>query len=210
MSIHEDWKEEPVPPKPTSGCTKVLVVLLVVGGVCALICCGGVGYVVWRIQKGISKEPAVVREETAQIVTMDIPPLFEPVMSMNLLSFMRMVVYQTPGPEGEEGMLVLAQFNQQFFPGDDAAEAKMKEALHEQGKQNRDFDIVKTETREIQVKGKPVKFQFAELKDPKDQKEYRRVTGAFAGKSGPAWLMLQVPMEKYDEAAVVSMLESIK
>jgi len=65
--------------------TKVLLILAGVGGVFALICCGGGAFVAWKVKSSISDDPAVARKVQADIVTIEIPPGFEPIGSMDFM-----------------------------------------------------------------------------------------------------------------------------
>ena len=94
---------------------KVLIGVLIGAGVLGLVCCGGFAIVGWKvadqIQKGASDDPVVVRQVTADIADIDIPPEFEPVGSFkfDFLFTANMVAYQlrprdaaAAAPEGEQ------------------------------------------------------------------------------------------------------------
>ena len=212
MSIHEDWKDENPQKKPMSTGLKVALILLAAGGVLMLVCCGGMAFVVNKVKNNISEDPAVVRARTKDVTDIEIPDDFQPVMSMDLI-IMKMFVYETKKQDGQtkkhDGMLMIAELHQNFAK-DQNAEAQMKDAMNKQGKGQPDLDIIKSETREFEIKGKPASFKFSEAQDPKTKKEFRQVTGSFPGKAGTAMLVLQVPANEYDEEEIVEMIESIK
>jgi hypothetical protein len=72
------------------------------------------------------------------------------------------------------------------------------------------LEVKSSEEREFTIRGQPVKLTFAEGEDVSSSTGYHQVSGQFAGKNGPATLILQLEDAAWDEAAVVEMLESMR
>ena len=97
--------------------------------------------------------------------------------------------------------------------GSAVTEVQLKSFLSEQKRQQnqeRRLEVTHSEERELEINGAPAKFEIVEAKDKETGKEYRSVSGTFHGKSGIAGLLLEIPAEEFDEAAVEKLLESIK
>ena len=80
MSMHDDLQAEQPQKRGMSSTAKVLLVLGSIAGVCMLACCGGVAFFGFQfkdtfkaIAESSSKDPAVVKQRTQEIVHIDIP-----------------------------------------------------------------------------------------------------------------------------------------
>lgn len=205
-----DEQFQPEPPRKQGMSTgvKVLLILLCIGGVFALLCCGGVVYFAYSFRNAMSEDPVVVKEVTKTIADIDIPPNFEPAVSMDINVFtvkMRFVVYQTKNKSGTLMLMEMAVAN--------ASEEDMRQSMNErgQGQNMKKLQINKTETKTFKVRGKDVPFTFAEAVDKKTKTEYEQVSGKFPGKdNGVVMLVLQVPKKDYNEDQVIKMIKSIK
>jgi hypothetical protein len=94
-----------------------------------------------------------------------------------------------------------------------ADQAQMEQQLRQSMQQQNmgeQLAIKESESRTVSVEGKDTDFLFSTATNLKDNSEWRQVTGAFPGKNGTAFINLQQPADKFDEDAVVQMLESIK
>lgn len=206
MSMQEDGSGEPVPPQ-RSGCGRAFLIIFAIVGIIALLCCAGLGIVLWKLRNAFSNDPAVVRENTSTITDIDIPDSFRPVSTVSVLS-MTGVMYAA---EDGKGMLLLGGIQEKN--GSKERETQLKTMLAQQKQQqgqNQQLETVSKEEREFQIRGEPAKFEFVVAKDKSTGKEFRVVSGTFAGKSGLAGLMLEVPADEFDEAAVEKIVESIK
>jgi hypothetical protein len=212
----QDWtddrfdaqRKEPKPGMSTG--MKVLIILLCVGGLGFLLCCGGIFYFASKVDMEFNDDPTVIRKVTAEIVDIEIPDLFEPKASVSMNVFvveMKMVVY---GAKDEKGILMITEMDTPTAEGNEQQQAQMRKSMQQQNFGEKNLTTKRSESREFEVRGETVKFQFAEAEDEASGTAYRQVTGAFPGKEGNTFLMLQIEEEQYDEEAVVKMLESIK
>jgi hypothetical protein len=214
MSIHEDWHDPEAPKRRMSTTARVLIIIGCIGGACALLCCGGGLFVYFRLKDAIENsvvlEPRLIQERTAEIAKIDIPPRFKPKRAVNAL-LMRWVVY---GAEPDDGSrLWLMGIDRPFV--DSANPEVQKAQLLQVMQQERtasgsepNFVAKESEQREIVVRGESTKFDFAKG-TAADGKEMRQISGSFKTPGGMGLIVLLVPEESYDEAAVVKMLESI-
>jgi len=188
---------------------KVLIILLCVGGLFVLVCCGGGIYLASQMDMDVNDDPEATKKVTAEIIDIEIPEVFEPKssMSMNWIFFeMKLAAYEA---KDNKGMLMITEIDMPMAEGDEQQQAEMRKSMQQQNFGERSLTIIRSESREFEIRGETVKFQFAEAEDASDT-PFRQVTGAFSGKGGAASLMLQIEEEQYDEEAVVKMLESIK
>lgn len=210
------WRDQPAggpPPAPPkqgmSTAAKILIVLLCIGGGFFLLCCGGAIYLYSQMDFEFNEDPAIAAQRLAEITDIELPDNFEAEGSMSFDFFfmsMKMVVYK---PTAGDGALLIAQINMDVEGAPDAEE-EMRRSIRQQGHQ-KDLKVVRetVETREFEIRGETVEFEFAQAENEEGEK-YRQVVGAFPAKEGTALLMLQVEEDQYNEEAVVNMIESIK
>lgn len=189
-----------------SGVVKVLLILLAVGVVAGVLCCGAGFW--WVSSMKPTTEPAKVKAQTAEIVDITIPDTFRPAVAMNMNMFV--MTMQITMYEKQPGMLMVAQV--QAPQGADQAQMEQQLRTSMQ-QQNMGVQLTVKESQSRTIKtagGNEVDFLFATATNTQDNSEWRQVTGAFPGKNGTAFLSLQQPADQFDEEAVVKMLESIK
>lgn len=197
------------PPKKGMGTgMKVVIILLSLGGVGMLLCCGGIFYAIRSSEFKVTENKQEIKEIQNEIATISIPTQFKPHtgMSMKLGSIkMRMAIYES---ESRKGAIVLMSMG---IPNDGMVdmEKEFRQNIKRQNQDQRDLDITKEEQREFTIKGQKLKFTFAEGTD-KQGNAFNQVTGVFAGNEGPSFLMVQVPADEYNEEEIVKMIESIK
>jgi hypothetical protein len=188
---------------------------------CLVICCGAVGVGAWRLYEAAQRfvadmatdDPDEVRKKTAEMVDIDIPDTFQPKQAVDMIA-MRMAVYQTEAAqEGTEGMLVLMEMGtEQMGIDPDEQEKQLRESMQQQHA-DQDFNASKSETRQIEIRGEKMPFEFTEgtSGEPgEQQKKTHMVSGVIRGKRGPVMVQIVLPEDDYDEAAVMEMLQSIK
>jgi hypothetical protein len=207
-------------PPPKSG-SNTLLWMLGIGGLCLLLCCGGGVFVAWRlgsvaqdfVANMATSDPQEIRRQTQEMLDIDIPETYKPMQGMNLMAF-RMVMYQTSQAEdGASGMLTLMQMTIDQ-PGVTAEqqEQQLRDSMRQQ-QANQDFEASKSETREIEIRGEKVPFQFSEgtVDQGGQQQSMHTVSGVVTGtQDRSVMIQITVPDEAYDEQAIVEMLQSIK
>jgi hypothetical protein len=207
-------------PPPKSGFSKALLWILSILAICLLLCCGGAGILMWRFGDAAkdfmanmaTSDPNEIRQQTKEMVDIEIPDNYTPIQGMNMVAF-QMVMYQTDqSPDGSPGMLMLMGMS---MPGANAEEQEqqLRQSMQQQ-RGNQNFKARKTETREIEIKGEKVPFEFSEgtsAEQAGQDKTIHMVSGVFRGNENrPVMLQLTLPDDQYDEDAVMEMLQSIK
>lgn len=199
-----------------SGTTKVLLGLGIGCGVLFLLCCGGGGLGIYfygkSVQESISKDPAKIREVTAEIVAIEVPAALPPSMCMAIpipwtnTNFMTMVQY---GDEAEKNVLFLMQFAQQF--DEQQMNLQWRQSMRSNGRRDmEDVDVVQSESHDIEVNGQPASFKIANGQAHQSKRNVWQVMGTFHGKSGSAMLFMQVNQDDLSKEDVIRMLDSMK
>ena len=203
----DPWEERPAKRPGMSTGAKVLIVLLSLAGLVVLLCCG-IGLWIWSTGTfEVVQTPDAAIETTREIVSIDIPETFKPKQSMKMGLFgvgFEMALYET---EDGAGGLVIGEMKG-VPAGNAQPEMQMRQALQQRDGQG-ELKVNRSETRELEVRGQSVRFEFAEAVDDAGN-EFRLVSGAFATEDGQGFLLVQMPAESYDEEAVVEMIESIE
>jgi hypothetical protein len=224
MSTQNDFPDEIPVRQGMSSTAKVLLVLGSLAGVALLACCGGVAFLAVRFQ-GVAKtiaqnlptnNPQEIRARTARIVHIDIPPEFPPLAAIDLF-VMKQMIY---GKQGGGSMVMIMEINEAMTGGQDAGSAReqrqeiMRQMRQQQGQQaasaDTELDEESSETREFEINGEKVQFEFIRGKSPNGGGPVRQVVGLFPGRQGTVMLMVMVPESEYDEAAIAKMIESIR
>lgn len=212
--MNPNWAQ---PPEKTGmGCgAKLLIFLGVLFVLLIVVCCGGTLLSGWYFGKSVSEDPDQIAAVTREIVEIDIPEELSPQLSFNVKvpftgqKFMTWVGYADPATAS---LLVLASFGETLQGQDqDQLAAQIQQSLREQGlasEQNvRDWQ---RSTREIEVRGEPVSFDFATGEDADSGARRIEVTGTFEGDGGPVLLSFSGDAEKFPEETIVEMIESIR
>jgi hypothetical protein len=196
-------------PPRKSNTAKILLIILAVVVIGAVLCCGGIGLFMYSNPPvKTTSNQAEITEKTNAIADIEILPGFRPVMAMDMNMYvmtMQMAFYDGQG----SGMLMIAQV--QAPQGADQAQMQqqMRQSMQQQN-MGEQLTIKNSETKTIQIDGQDVDFLFSTATNSKDNSEWRQVTGAFTGKNGLAFMILQQPATAYDEEEVVNMLETIR
>lgn len=198
---------------PRKSGSSVLIWVLGIGAVCLVVCCGGGIFAVMRFKDVVSNmatnDPAEIRKQTAEMIDISIPDKFRPMQGMNMVAI-RMLMYQTDATaSGGMGMLMLMEMPmQQMGVNAEEQEKELRKAAQQQN--NQGFAESKSETREIEIRGEKVPFQFSEGTPSGQDKPTHRVSGVVRGKRGPVMIQFTLPDDQYDEDEVIQTLESIK
>jgi hypothetical protein len=204
--------DDDAPPQQKSGCgLKWLVLLGILFGGGALVCCGACGFLGFTFVPKVVQTPADVTALTQEIVDVKVPADFQPVNGMKLDNFAMAIRGATYRQQQGRGHLQFLEVAVKF--GDPAAnEAQFKQQFRQSqnGQELKVLKIDQSEVREFPVRGQPVSFRFEEGSDVSSATKYRQVSGEFPGKNGPASLTLQVEEDAWNEEAVVEMLKSMQ
>ncbi|MAT97874.1 MAG: hypothetical protein CL608_12080 [Anaerolineaceae bacterium] len=206
----DEYQDRP-PKQGMSTGIKVLIFILVGGGLCLLLCCGVFIYMMMNMFE-FSQNPADAVATTQEITTIDIPQdQFPPAGSLKMNWFgmfgMKMAIYADQ-TGSDENYLVIASME---VPNANPAEmeSSLKQSLQNQDQGN-SLTIISSETREIDINGQMYEFIFSEATNNETGSKFRQITGSFPGKQGSAFILVQVPEEEYNEEAMMKMLDSIE
>jgi hypothetical protein len=225
MSTQDDFLNEAPRKQGMSSTAKVLIILGSIAGVCLLACCGGVVFVGWKFQdfaKNVvanlaTKDPQQIRDRTAKIIHVEIPEQqFPPAVAIDVV-VMKEIIYGTLDKPNRP-MLVIVEMDKNYLGQQGGGSAKQQRqeilrAMKQQGQQpgmDTDINEESSETREFDIAGEKVPFEFIKGKASQGGTPTRQVVGVIQGRAGLIMLMIIVPESEYDEAAVVRMLESIR
>lgn len=203
--------ENPTPPRRKQGMStglKIVIGLLIGGGIMCLICCG-VFFYMMNNAFDISQEPADVIATTNEITTITIPEdQFPPAMSMKMnmgVMSMKMAMY---GEQHGGGTALMLMEVQAVGAGAAEMQAEMDKSMSNQSFGN-DLTVESSETKQIMIKGVEESFLFSKANNKQGQ-AFREITGSFPSKGGTAMIVIQVPDEEYDEEKIIQMLQSIQ
>lgn len=187
---------------------KVLLALLGFGGLCMLLCCGGVYYVARGTEFKVTDKKNEILEIQNEITDITIPDSFHTQggISINVASSrIRMVIYEE---QEQQGALVIMSLG---IPNDGMVDMdkEFRDGMKRQKQNQRELTITKEEEREFTIDGEKIKFNFAEGND-ENGTEFQQITGVFPGKQGAAFLFVQIATESYNEEEIVKMIESIQ
>jgi hypothetical protein len=206
MSGPADFPPPPQLPKKRSGCMTALIVLLVLGGISLVVCCGGFALVGYQFQKAVVEEPAAVQALKDEIAQVTLPVGMEPKGGINgtfpFVGGIKMVMF-----EGE---------NNSFFalgevsgPMAASAQETFRQEIEKQRAEQQPSEDQTTEQVEFTVRGQPAQMEVVRgTKSDGTQKV--EVFGSFEGHEGPAFIALSLDGEQYDDAKIRELIESIQ
>ena len=205
-----DEAEQYRSPKPgMSTGMKALVVLLCIFGGGGLLCCGGIGFLMYQFFPKISERAEEVFAVQKEIAEIDLPEGIKPRQSMRMDNFMMSMKIAGFESDDSKTTLTLAEFSVKIG-GQADQEIQMRQMLREQGAEKAPIVGEKSTSRKLKVKGGEHEFNFATGDEPHTGRKVRRVSGVFPGRKGLAFLMYQTEEDSYKEADVIKMIESIR
>jgi hypothetical protein len=202
-------------PGMSSG-AKVLLGLGIGCGVLVLLCCGIGGVSLYflgrNLQKGMSEDPATVREVAENIVTIEVPESLEPKMSLDFtIPFVnrRMMSMAVFASQDKHSTLVLFEVDQSMGGNEEVMQAQFKDAMRQSGREHRgEVELEEPEDVEAEINGNQTEFRFGKGKH--ENREVWQATGAFSGKGGPAMLFMQLDAETFNKEQALDILHSMQ
>ncbi|MFZ5829378.1 MAG: hypothetical protein ACOY3P_04790 [Planctomycetota bacterium] len=203
-------------PGMSSG-TKVLIVLGVVLGVCALLCCGGVifsaFYMGRQFAKAMTTDPADIQRIAGEIATVEVPESLSPKAGMDMSvpftgqPMMKMVVY---GDAADRSTLLMMALDRSLSGQNEAQmREQMDVAMRQQGNDPKQIQIQESTTKEVEIGGQPTTFTISKGTNP-DGKQRFLVQGSFEGRSGPTVFVLNADPEQISQEQAEQIIESIR
>ncbi len=211
----DGFEDRPQPRTGMSTAVKVLIGLLVAGGLFIVVCCG-VG--IYFFSRASVTTPEGVRELTNEIIQIDVPDQFPPQFGVRLNFFgmggMKAVIYADDPNDPSGSQLVILELSVPDSGDDQLTKEELGRQLEQQGQaeqfQPKDLQDATIETRMLKVQGKEVEFEFIKGKSPDTGTVMHQVTGSFPNDNGIVVLAVQVPEDEYDEEVILKMIESIR
>ncbi len=194
--------------------------VLGLGALALVVCCGGASILAWRFGSAAkdfmanmaTSDPAEIRRQTKEMLNIAIPEQFQPMQGMNMVAF-RMLMFQTDtAADGSSGMLMLMELPmQQMGVNAEEQERELRKSMQQQ-QANQGLTQTNSETRDIQIRGEPIAFEFSEGTNSSQgqDKKIHMVGGVVRGNRGPVMIQFTLPEEQYDEAEVIETLQSIQ
>lgn len=213
-------------PKQKRGCLgKVFLVLGIITAVSLVLCCGAGALIINKFQNAFKDKPEEVAAVQQQIADIDIPDELPPAGAIDIDFFglfnMQLAAYgnqvqiqqrQDGQAEGEFQGEFLLIFQMKVAGVDEAAmNRQLQQQTDDMGAEIR---IDSRETQTVMIDGEEREFEFAQGTNRKDNTQVHVVRGAFRGRGNPAYLMLVVPEESWNdegwnETRAIELLESI-
>ena len=195
---------------------RILIGLILLGGLAAMLCCGVGAYV---LSLSSITDPVAVREEADRIARVELPERFEPRGGF---------VY--PPPSGLTGWMPGSVRVAIFTDVKGSGVIKLSRVVQDEGAPAADLrrfeqtfdqdpelglagvDVMESEDRTVRLaSGQEATFNFALARSRDDDTEYRQVGGRIrVTPNDTISLTFQGPEAEYDEAEVLAILESIE
>jgi hypothetical protein len=169
----------------------------------------------------ISMSAPEIKQRTQEIVQIEVPEGFVPVQGVKFdvpnVMTLKYVVY-TKGAN-TQSLLMLMEMNKAGMGAPGSADAKqqrdeMLQAMRQQQGGGNQFNTAineeSHETREFNVNGKKIEFDFVKGTRPGTAAKARQVVGVFPSKQGVVMLMVIVNEDEYDEESIERMIKSIR
>ena len=205
----------PPPPRRGMGCgAKVVLTLGIVFATLLLLCCGGGGFIYYKITHSFTSDPAAIRETTAKIAKIEIPPKFAPISAaedLNLFVVSFKLALYAEKPEGNTITLV-APAGKENGPPEQLEMQRRQMATLIASQAGLAKQVVTEESHQLplMVRGKPVSFTFSTGKEIQSGKAWREVRGTFEGDQGNTLFQFSGDASKYSEKEVTKIIESIR
>lgn len=220
---------EPDEPRQSgmSTATKVVLILLALGGVMMVVCCGGMLFIGWfglrtaqNIAQNVQQNVVVgdaerVNEMAGTFITIEPLPGFEPQSAVNLDLFGDQSILQPAGNKGkvitwskgemaDATLLITLTETTSPLPAPAGDEGVPKESPP-------DLPQPGVYVSTYMVMGQPVAFQFARhgQADAPGARAMLTITGSFRMRAGNVTLTLTLPAEEFNEQEFSAMLSSI-
>ena len=139
-------------PKSSSPLKVILWGLGIIGGLAILACCGG-GFLLFRtFARGISQDPAVVRQVAAEITDIELPESLPPDFKIQFIG-MKMVSFGDRSKKGSGPMLMLMEFPASMGGNSQQMKQQMDQGLQQQGQKDQSIQIQESETKTYTIRG---------------------------------------------------------
>lgn len=186
-----------------SGCTKAFLIIGGLGIAACLACCVG-GW--FYIRSAVVTDPAEVKQMADQIVDWEFNEELNGKFGMNMI-VARVAVMGDPAV----GMMLLVD-SKYADPEDMSKEIEGQFETEFNSDDNsfmEETDVIERGDRDIEIQGQTYNIQFNKSRGKTSGKEYWQVLAVIPGKAHPAFIMLEVLAENYDEEEIIRRFESL-
>lgn len=207
-STHQD--DDLPPNQGMSTVAKVLLTLLVVGGIVAVACCGGsifMGFLGYRsVQTAWNYNPTVVTVAQRQIVSITVPLEFD---ARETSENAEVILVRYVHEDAPQATIGLAKRMATAIPlAEDDQKQRLESQLRPFMKLPTDLQATTSEIKDLEINGQTISVQFNQLKN-KDE-TIREIVAFVPMEDGILLVLVSVPEAFYDEESLISMLESIR
>ena len=192
-----------------SGCgMKFFLILLAAIGGLTILCCCGIGISLYSITPELEENPALVKQNLAKMLEIDLPEGYEAKKSfrMNLFSLISMEGVYIENPDS--GLILLMEFSGSLAENKELQDSFKKEL--DGSSSSDELNIEEKKTREITIDGKAIPFVFIKGTEKETNRAVRQVQAILPGEKGPILFVMNVGEDAWDEEQVLKMLESIR
>jgi hypothetical protein len=186
---------------------KLLIGFVVVGGLCLCIAAAAwltIRELGERTEKMVNGDPTSVAQIKKDMVDFDIPPGYEE-RAMNV--FVYDIIILDPDISSNSGsMIMLMQYKSLIPANPSQIEQQMRQSAQQQGVAGAQMHFV--ETLEKEIRGETVEITVSE--GDYEGFTMRQWMAVFEGKNGPTILMVQGPVDEWNDELLDDFVESIK
>lgn len=183
-------------------------ILLVIGGLVALACCGSVAamfYFGLRVARNVDLDPGAANDTAAEIADYTLPEGYQAQMGVDLLGMKMALFSKGDIKTGTSGQMMLALIE---LPAGAASDAVKDSASRQMGGRVRDARQV--DATDITLRGEKTTLTVSEGSGA-GGKTVRQAAATFTAKSGKvAMLMAMGNAEDWDQAALDAFIASIQ
>lgn len=204
--------------KGMSSGAKLLLILAILFLLCVLVCCGGIGILMYQasayMKDAFTEDPAIIDQRCAELLDIDVPEGFAPKVSIDMKvpmtdsRLMTIVAYES----GARNSLVLVGVGDMLSEmSKEDMEREIENSLQQQGLgQPTPGAKRESESREYQIGDKPVTFNWQTVKNENDEPTAFHVTGTVDGKRGPVLVTISADAETLSQEEIDQVIRSIK
>lgn len=157
-----------------------------------------------RAEKMVSGDPTSVAKIKEDMVDFDVPPGYEE-SAMNVLVY-DMIMLSPDISSNRGSMIMMMQYKSLVPANSEQLEQQMRQAAQQQGASGAQMYFV--ETLEKEIRGETVEITVSE--GDYEGFSMRQWLAVFEGNNGPIILMVQGPVESWDDELLDDFIESIK
>lgn len=197
---------------------KLLLILGILFLLCVLLCCGGIGVLMYQassyMKDAFTNDPVKIDQRRAELLDIEIPEGFAPEVSIDMkvpmMDSRLMTIVAYSGGAGNSLVLVGVGDMLSDMSKEDM-EREIEKSLQQQGLgQPSPGAEWESEDKEFQIGGKPVIFNYRTVKNEDGEPTRFHVTGTVDGKRGPVLVTLTADAKTLSEDQIDQVIKSIK